>query len=618
MPGRYAITFGRGAHRHALRARAEEQGLGNIVDTQHILFVGPEGTPFLAADGCLLLGQAFTSTNTRLNALPAARRAPRNAVELVSWLDGCWGNFVLFFGTGDGASVYRDPSGSVAAYRCGSTPEAIFVSDAEFAARLDLPRDSVVDLQFAVHWLQFPFLRTRRTGIEGVVEVLPGMLHTRAQGKEWCEIPGWRPASFLKRNQAIMQAEEAAARLRELALAVIPAQSEKDGAVLQLSGGLDSSIVAACLAQSERTFSCVNFATRSGDGDERYYARDVANAFQLTLLEMAEAEPSALELNVRPDFRPPTNPLLLPFERAIERAIEDVGSPLLIDGAGGDNLFCYITSAAPVIDALRWRGLREAFVVIADIAARAGCTWWDVVRAAARRAWTGRPRWKEDRSFLRPGLILKEPEAHPWLDGLRWAPPGKREHVEALVHIQHFLDRRSSPIPVLHPLMAQPLLELCLRVPSWLWMRGGRDRAIARKAFKGFLPSSVLERRSKGSLQGLFHRSFSRLRGEIRDLLMSGELRSAGIIDPHLLEATFERSDWMRDDMQLRISELVALELWLRSWRPHAAIPTSASAGPTADTARPFADQGRDGPEASSGTSRGSAHKPPDGDEAEP
>jgi asparagine synthase (glutamine-hydrolysing) len=576
MLGRYAVTFGRGAHRHALLMRAHEQRLRNIVDMHHILFVGTDETHCLSADGCLLVGQAFTPSNTRLNALPSAQRAPRDAVELRSWLDGIWGNFVLFFGSADRASVYRDPSGSVPAHRCGSTPEAMFASDAEFAARMDLLGEPVVDLQFAVHWLQFPFLRTRRTGVQGVVEVLPGMLHTRVQGEEWSEIPSWRPATFLKRNQAILEADEAAARLRELALAVVPVQAKSDGAVLQLSGGLDSSIVAACLARSGRELPCITFATRSADGDERAYARAVASAFELPLLETAETEQSALEPLSRPNFRPPPNPLIVPFECAIARAAEEWDASLLIDGAGGDNLFCYITSAAPVIDALRWRGVHEAFVALADIAGRARCTWWDVARAAGRRLWSRHPRWKEDRSFIRPGVLLKRPEPHPWLDGLGWTPPGKREHVEALVHIQHFLDRRGSDIPVLHPLMAQPLLELCLRIPSWLWMRGGRDRAIARDAFGGLVPSSVLQRRSKGSLQGAFHRSFRRLHDAMRDLLISGELVAAGIIDPNLLNVTFEGSDWTRDDMQLRISELVAVELWLRSWRSHATIPSAA------------------------------------------
>lgn len=570
MLGRYAVILGRGAQRHRLLTRAREQGLRNIVDTSHMLFVGTVETPFLAADGCLLVGQAFSPSNVRLDALPSAPRPFRDAPGLSAWLGGIWGNFVLFFGSSQGRAVYRDPSGNVPAYRCGDTPEAVFVSDAEFADRLGLLAAPVTDLQFAVHWLQYPFLRTKCTGIHGVVEIQPGMLHTRSAGETWSEIPAWRPAASLTRGQAIMDADEAAAMLRKLLLEVIPLQVEGHGVAVQLSGGLDSSIVAGCLAHSGRRYPCVNFSTRSADGDEREYARELASAFELALFETSESQHSVLEPVSRPSFRPPTNPLLLPFERAITRAAENANASLLIDGAGGDNLFCYITSAAPVIDALRWGGSREGFAAVADIAARANCTWWDVARSAGRRWWRRNPGWREDRSFIRPDVLLKQPEPHPWLNGPRTALPGKREHIEALVHIQHFLDRRSSGMAVLHPLMARPLLELCLRIPSWLWMRGGRDRAIARDAFAELLPPSILGRRSKGSLQGAFQRSFSRLRGEMRDLLVSGELAAAGIIDTDRLDAALQGNEWTRDELQLRISELAALELWLRWWRSHA------------------------------------------------
>lgn len=189
--------------------------------------------------------------------------------------------------------------------------------------------------------------------------------------------------------------------------------------------------------------------------------------------------------------------------------------------------------------------------------------------SAARRLTRTRPAWKEDRSFLAPAALLLEPELHPWLCGLS-APPGKREHVEAIVHIQHFLDRCASPIERIHPLLAQPLLEICLQIPSWLWLEGGRDRAVAREAFKGLVPASVLERRMKGSLQGMLYRGFSAFRDPMRKLLAEGELAQLQIVDAAAIEDALNGDAWMEDAVQLRISEMAALELWVRSWRlPH-------------------------------------------------
>jgi asparagine synthase (glutamine-hydrolysing) len=564
----YALTFGRGAHRHALLGAATHQGLANIVDQPGLLFVAERRTPFLSVPNILLVGQIFSPAGERLTSLEPLLDGSSPPRIAVSALEAHWGNFALFDASGTQTSVYRDPSGSIAVYHCRAGREDVFVSDAVLAVKLGLLRNPCPDMKFAVHWLQFPFLRTRRTGLDNVTEILPGVRCTARQAGQWDEVGAWRPAHFLARSDAILDPVEAERLLRETALATIPRQISARKPLLQLSGGLDSSIIAACLGTAGIEFSGVNFATRSADGDERSYAHDVARRFGIQLHEIIEDDSPVLETGLPAAFRPATNPLLRPLQAAIAAASNALDSDLVIDGAGGDNLFCTVASAAPILDTLWWAGPRPALASASDIARLAGCTWWKLASATARRALKPRPVWKEDRSFLRPGALLPRPEPHPWLQDLPYALPGKREHVEALVHIQHFLDRGApSSIGVLHPLMAQPLLELCLRIPSWLWVRGRRDRAVARNAFRELLPQSVLSRRSKGSLEGLLHRAFARLAAEMRDLLMSGELRRSSILDARALEATFQDADPGSDDLLLRITELVALEQWMQSLR---------------------------------------------------
>ncbi|MDP9424244.1 MAG: asparagine synthase C-terminal domain-containing protein [Pseudomonadota bacterium] len=564
MFARYALAVGRGAHRHALLARSQSIGLTKTAETSDLLLVAPEDTPLLTDGRSILVGQLFSGGNERVEILPP-EIASAGSSALGHALEGYWGNYALFFACRDQAGAYREPSGSVSVHRCGPGDQTYFVSDAELAMQLGILAAPRADLHFAVHWLQFPFLRTRRTGLEDISELLPGMLGARDGSGPWVETSIWHPGAFVGRDLAITDAAAAETRIRELALSVVPAQAGSHGIALRLSGGLDSSIIAACLSNAGRDFSAINFVTRSPDGDERLYAREVATQCGAPLQEIAEPEGGTLELPARHSFRPTINPLLAPFERAARGAATGVHASLLLDGAGGDNLFCSISTASPVLDALRAGGFRQAAGTITDIAERANCTLWDVVLAATRRSVRRRPRWKEDRSFLATDCTVRR-ELHPWLERLD-APPGKREHVEAIVHIQHFLDRGVSPVSLLHPLLAQPLLELCLRIPSWMWLSGGRDRAVARDAFAGIVPASVLRRRAKGSLQSMFHRSFSRLREEMLDLLLSGELRAAGIIDPASIEAALGGDGWMADEVQLRISEMVALELWLQSWR---------------------------------------------------
>ena len=570
MFARYALALGGGAHRDALKQRARATGLKLTVDRPGLLLAAPEGTPFLAGQRCILVGELFSRAHERLAVLPDAFNRPR--CDLRDALASHWGNFALFHADDQCFSVYREPSGNVSAYRCGPPGAATFVSDAGIAAGLGLLDGASPDLQFVIHWLQFPFLRTRRTGVGGVTELLPGQLATSDASVGWTERTAWHPASVLDRAPAKTDPAAAAEELRELAARVLPAQVSARP-VLRLSGGLDSSVIAACLARGGVDFAAVNFSTRSRDGDERDYARAVASMHGFDLTEIAEPEPAGLEIPRSPAFAPTTNPLLLPFDQAIRDGVGD--SRLLVDGGGGDNLFCSLTSAAPVLDALLALRLRTAARAAADIAERANCTLWDVAGAAAHRSVRPRRRWKEDRTFLREEWLLPSPDEHPWLRGLH-AAPGKREHVEAIVHIHHFLDRGQGETRLLHPLLCQPLLELCLTIPTWLWVRGGRDRAVARDAFAALLPPEVVRRRSKGSLQSMFHRSFGRLGSQMADLLRSGALASRGIVDVAAIERSFATHEWERDEAQLRLSEMVAMELWMRSWSP-AARASSAS-----------------------------------------
>ena len=83
--------------------------------------------------------------------------------------------------------------------------------------------------------------------------------------------------------------------------------------------------------------------------------------------------------------------------------------------------------------------------------------------------------------FLDADAAATSQEPHPWLAPHPSLGPGKADQIRMVAGIHHFLPDPAPLTPAsLHPLLAQPLLELCLRIPSWLWVAGGRDRALAR------------------------------------------------------------------------------------------------------------------------------------------
>ena len=166
------------------------------------------------------------------------------------------------------------------------------------------------------------------------------------------------------------------------------------------------------------------------------------------------------------------------------------------------------------------------------------------------------------------------PVLTPWLEeavGCRDRTarlPGKRAHVDLILGIQNHVegyDRAALP-PVIAVLLAQPIVETCLRIPTWDWCRGEINRAIAREAFSTALPAPVIARRSKAGPESLTAEVFELGRPVLRDLLLGGALRDNRIIDAAAVEAALDDPAITRGQLLYRLLELAEAEAWARSW----------------------------------------------------
>lgn len=532
------------------------------------LFAAGEGDLHLLPERAgFVLGRLHGEGGIPIAKLPAAHAANAVTTGGRSLLSSCWGRYVAALSTDDGHAVIRDPAGAIPVY-C-ATRDGVHVYSSRSGAIASVIARLEPDLRFAAHWLAYPYLRTARTGVAGVSELLPGWRRTViGKGAPQTDCL-WSPWDHAAPERRILDFEHAARLLSEHLLTWVPAAVEGKGRLLlELSGGLDSGIVAACLANAEIPFEAANFVTRSADGDERRYARLMAARVGANLTELMEQE-RPIDLSVPPPtLRPGLSPLVMPLHRAFEAHAASVGADAFVTGAGGDNIFCYLTTAAPVVDAWRDRGVRNAVATTADVVHLNGCTWWTALRLAWAKS--RRPRdargWKGGNEFLRKEAVPAR-DAHPWLEAPAFARPGQREHVAALLLIQHVLDpeiRHSGPLSI-HPLMSQPLMELALRIPSWLWTRGGRNRSVARHAMRDLLPPEILRRSTKGRLEGMCARAFAQSRKEVAELLLAGRLAEHRLLDRPELEAFLREPSSPTGSRYFRVMELAATELWLRS-----------------------------------------------------
>lgn len=197
---------------------------------------------------------------------------------------------------------------------------------------------------------------------------------------------------------------------------------------------------------------------------------------------------------------------------------------------------------------------------------------WEVFGRTLRRRLSGHRhyRWPIDDSLLTNAAaeIGKVDYRHHWLEAPKTALPGSAAHIALLLAIQNYLEgyRHEQHMPVIAPLLSQPLVELCLRIPSWMWAENGVNRAVVRKAFEGRLPQSILSRRSKGTPDGYSMALYERHRPQIRAMLHDGALAREGLIDLVAVDGILTDRTPIRGEAYARILSFCDFEAWIQAW----------------------------------------------------
>jgi asparagine synthase (glutamine-hydrolysing) len=561
VKGRFAIVAGenRAALTERLRLRAMRHftmgGADIFADENVVVSAHPLGP-------AIVLGTLFHRGDdrrvTELGIVDCHAIADSGGRHLI---DNFWGSYVaLAEARGQfGAVVVRDPSAQLPLYGWQLDQCTLFFSDFQLA--LDVVRQKpAFDWDAIAHRLRFPGLRIVSSGLEGVTEIIPGSCISLQTGDA---TQLWHPWAFV--DNAPPDPEALEATLLRCVRAWAGTFSRID---VELSGGLDSSIVAACVAASSCDWRAVTYATDAAEGDERRYARAVALALGVPLDEFVVTVDALdpISLPAYPRIRPGGFGVLGGIDRLLGASSRSAGADAIFSGGGGDNIFCKIRSAGPVADSLAIQGVRGAWRTARDLAELCDTTMWDVGRHSMRQLWRRRQtRWPASDDLLNHKALAAF-RGHPWLDQVR-DRPGKRAHIANLVGILPFLDGydRTHEFPMIYPLLTQPVVELCLAVPSWRWIANGRDRAFARDAFARRLPASVIQRRSKGGLRSVMIPAFERSRIPLASLLCDGMLAAQGLVDCDAIKAVLDAPVSSTKTDYVRVFELADVELWVRS-----------------------------------------------------
>lgn len=486
---------------------------------------------------------------------------------------GCetWGRYVAIFReqAGPARAFFRDPSGGLEAlaWRCGAL--TVVASDLDALLEAVPPHDLAVDWPLLGAALADRLALAGRCPLRGVAAATPGALR-------WLdgsgEVMAWSPGAFARETRP--DSPEARRGLVEAVDRAV-ASLARPGAPLmaEVSGGLDSSIVASALAARPEIHVAqwLHYFVEDPAADERRYARATARHLDLALTE-APKSGAGLDLatlsRTAKAIRPSGANADAHYDRDIAERARTLGAAQLFTGLAGDTVFMSGGGALVAADAY-WRrpfwsaGLAPSL----SVARRVHGSVWSIWRQAqaARFGWTVRSEPSPPRHLA---WRQTAPAVHGWLQDLDGVAPAKRRQVRhlALQVLVSGRTLRGQVLDLVHPLLAQPVMETCLALSVTALTHGGDDRAMAREAFRERLAPEVRARRSKGDLGRHYGRAIAEDLTALRELLLDGCLVEAGLLDPTALDELLTVETLIWKGPYREIIEAVVLEQWVRSW----------------------------------------------------
>ncbi|OZB18891.1 MAG: hypothetical protein B7X55_04245 [Rhodobacterales bacterium 34-62-10] len=513
-----------------------------------------------------------------ITALDAKDRHAIEASEGANLAADFWGSYILFYTNPDFSVVVTDPTSAIPCFYlhyCGVTVVLSHLEKCPFTDLLEL----TLNLEFASSLIAYDKIQNGQTGFREIRELPGGNKLTIRDDEVFTELL-WDPRRIAETPMTLND-QDTAEYLRKATHFVVKSWSNVfDRVDVHLSGGLDSTIVLGCLTGDASALQLRAIHNIAGQEElsELPFAREAADFYCVPLTEHM-LEPAVLL--PRPQSHPksvrPYRQFLTPDLRN-PASYSDATPHAVFTGQGGDHLFLASRSILGFADFVRnFRGGGGLLQTLLDTASLSDRSVWEVLWGTLRelpgpRAPQGILKGIErsrtpvsDLAHDRLQLTGCVPDWAEFPDGL---PPGKFDQVSRLLHL--YMVRETLDRPVLrnmvHPLISQPLIELCLRIPVWQLCLHGINRGLAREAFRAEIPDTIRNRLTKGETTRFFMEQIRLNRQFLADTLSEGALAAHGLIDPETVRS------WIMDEavdqhpQGRRLLVYYTIECWMRRW----------------------------------------------------
>jgi asparagine synthase (glutamine-hydrolysing) len=524
-------------------------------------------------------------------------------MDMVKRLNGMFA-FALWDAVRQELIIFRDRMGIKPLYYAELNGCLYFAS--EVKALLVCPEiDVEVDANSLYQYLAYLYVPNPASLFKGIFKLPPG--HGLCWKNGVVRINSYWDLSY--ENPFRESEEDIARRLRELLVNVTKRQLISDVPVgFFLSGGLDSSTLVACAAQtSGSSLNCYSIAYKAEEGrleqcsDDARYARQVAAKFGAEFHEIV-VEPKVANLLPKVVWHmddPISDPSAIATYLISEAAALRV--KVLLSGQGADEIFCgyrvHLAHKTSALLRLMPRKVREQIaprmlkwlaqqknraVIISPGLLMAFCRFGDkMLRTSSLGP-------QEQYSALRSYLL--DHDLRGLLSAEANAESKGRNHTDAFqqhfdkVPGQDFINQMlyvdaktflpdlnlaysdklsmACSIEVRVPFLDNEIVDFLARVPPDLKIRGFNQKYILRKAMEGVLPRAILTRRKAAF--GLPIRSWfkNELREMLTDMLSEDRIRRRGLLKPAAVTRMIRDNETGARDYTLPLWALLTLELW--------------------------------------------------------
>lgn len=505
-------------------------------------------------------------------------RLPDSVILAVAWEK--WGRSSVNYLLGDFAIAVWDEHDCSLTLACDQTTggRPIFYHSTDdrivFSTNLgtllsvaDVPRD--LDLQRlagAVHW-RWP--GQGNTYFREIQQLPPGGRLRWSAGR--CAVERyWRPD--MSRSVRFRRDADYVEAARELIERAVAAHSRVEGQlVCELSGGLDSTAVAATVARQRPQQQIYTVTAVSEDNaivpgpqayafhDEWAHAQAVAAMYpNLTALRVPAASMRAAMADPQRQFAltgmPGPNPFDSSWFDPARAEMVGLGARSVLVGASGNLTFSNVAIAhlSDLASSGRWASLLGLAARLSN--EPGGTSMTGLLRMAARGAWLS--DWDSAGHELGPAVaahyrlnaaVTREPTATHF--GAQ--RQGFFERTAEARRVSNTMARALQGIETRDPLGYLPLVEFCFAIPPEQYLLGGVHRSLARRVLADRLPAHVAQERRLGQQCPEIAARIGSQRDWLADTLAQVQLSpmAAEILDIQWIKATISRIPSVLRDM---------------------------------------------------------------------